>query len=63
MDGASIAIEQADQHVLRRALARAARTEKSEDLPGFDRETDVANGGALSARIREAERVHFDDGH
>jgi hypothetical protein len=58
-----IAVEESDENILGRALACAAWAKESKDFVRFDSEGQIANGGALGARIREAERMNVDDGH
>ena len=58
-----VSVEQSDQDILRRALARAAWAEASEDLAWFNRKRHTANGGALGAWIGEAEGGHLAHEH
>ena len=58
-----IAVEESDENILGRALACAAWAKESKDFVRFDSEGQIANGGALGARIREAERMNVDNGH
>jgi hypothetical protein len=62
-DVALVPVEQPDQDVLGRALARAAWAEESEDLAWLDRKGHSANSGPLCTRIRKAEGVDIDHGH
>ena len=58
-----ILIEQSNEHVLGRALARTAWAKESKDFERFDREGHPTDCGPLGPRIGEAEGADFDDGH
>ena len=58
----SLSPEQPDEHVLRRALARTARSEESENLALPNRKRDVMNRRSIGAGVRVAEGVNLDHG-
>ena len=51
----------AEEHEDRRRLARAVRTEETEDLPGLDHEVEVIHRRHLAVALAEADR--FDGRH
>ena len=59
---ALVALEQADEYLLRGTFARAAGSQEAEDLRLLDVEAQIADSRRMAARVGEAQSPDGDHG-